>query len=198
MKKTFTTLFLLLIIKFITSNQLSNLKTHFSSMNISVIQENTELNEHKGVCFVKIDDYFFDLNHLSSPIPYTIKSSDNQLINFNFCENVKSNCEFTEGLVLSKERCKRFAEDNENEKTWKLSYNNKNNSVLTVILPQGDVCRRDKNELVKYDTRFELTCDRNESSIKITNEKEFNPLNCLNVIKMSSKYGNNLLIISLY
>jgi hypothetical protein len=138
-------------------------------------------------------NHFFDLNPFNSIKPYHIKSKSGQAIYFNFCSNVETTCQDNEALVVSKERCKRFSENANQEKTWTLSENNKS-TVLTVDLPEGDVCERKINGIVKFQTSFEITCDKNVNDVVVTNEKEFNPKQCHNIIKIRSKYGNMSLI----
>lgn len=144
---------------------------------------------YKGYCFLKMKNNFYDLNPLDSIIPYQLKGYNGQAIHFNFCSNVDTSCINNQAMVVSKDRCKRFSYIAEQEKTWTLQDFSKKNSVLTVTLPEGDVCERKIDRIIKYTTSFEITCDKDVKDIIITNEKEFDPKKCHNLIKIKSKYG---------
>lgn len=158
---------------------------------------NNKTSVYEAICFIKIDDYFYDLNLLKTENPFGLYSSNGQIISFDFCENVKTSCESSKGMIVAKERCKIFPDKIEYEKEWFISTNPQGKNVLSVRLPQGDICMRNQNGLIKYITTFEITCDETVDKVKIINEKDFNPSVCINVIKMRSKYGKLYLLFSL-
>jgi len=92
-------------------------------------------------------------------------------------------------MIVSKEECKRFSDVSTQEKTWSLLETPRKPSVLTITLSEGDNCEKRNDKIIKYTTVFEITCDRTVDEISITNDKEFDPKKCFNVIKIKSKYG---------
>jgi hypothetical protein len=184
---------ILLSIYLVCSDQASNLKSYSASFEVHE-SENTEPKEYLGVCFIKIRNYFYDLNPLSEGIAkqtFTLKNG--QVISYNLCKNVKTTCDANQGLVVSEDRCKKYAGEKEIEKKWSVSENSLGNNILTVVLPPGDVCMRNKNGVVYYNTTFLISCDKIEQNTSIN----FNPSKCDNTISFVSKVGKNCLNLSL-
>jgi hypothetical protein len=193
MKYILTLIVVLFIANYTSSYQVSFLKSGYASLAISEMK-NFETEVFQGLCFVKIHNYFYDLNPLSEIINnsnngFSIQQENGQTLAFNFCENVKTSCESVEGLMVSKERCKKFANNYHFEKSWKITNNSNGTDILILELPPGDICQRNHNNIKRYNSTLELVCDQNESSVKIFTDNKFNPLNCNNVIRMSSKFG---------
>ena len=181
-------LFLLLLIVISKSVNSSFLKDAKQQQETSK-DYSREANLYKGYCFMKMKNNFFDLNPLNSIKPYHLKSNNGQLIYFNFCSNIETSCVHNEAIVVSKERCKRFSDSSDQEKTWVLTEDSEKNSVITVNLPNGDICERKNDRIVQYSTKFEITCDKSVNDLVITNEKEFDSKKCENIIKIRSKHG---------
>lgn len=181
-------LFLIVVINITKTGRASHLKTNQYKEDDSKSSP-IEPKIYKGYCFTKINNNFYDLNPLNSVKSYHLKSKDGQLINFNFCSNVETSCANNEAMIVSKEECKRFSGVSSEEKIWSLNESLSKPSVLTVILSDGDICEKKNEKIINYTTVFEITCDRTVGDISITNDKEFDPKKCFNVIKMKSKYG---------
>jgi len=124
----------------------------------------------------------YPFNQISS---YRMKGKFDFLVNYNFCSNVETACTNMQGLVVSRERCHRYAGSAYEEKTWTFDERTK---TINIEFPEGDVCERRGDQIIKYKTQFLITCDKNES-FKVTNAKVFNPRHCYNSIKVLSKYG---------
>ncbi len=193
MKYILSLILLLFIANNICSYQVSYLKSGYASLAISEIK-NFETQDFQGLCFVKIHNYFYDLNPFSQIISnskngFSIQQDNGQTLGLNFCENVKTNCESVQGLMVSRERCKRFANNYHFEKIWKVSNNSNGTDILILEFPPGDICQRNQNNIKRYNTTLELVCDQNESSVKILTDNKFNPQSCNNIIRMNSKFG---------
>lgn len=181
-------LFLIIVINITKSERSSFLRTE------KFIEDDSksfpiEPKIYKGYCFTKINNNYYDLNPLNSVKPYHLKTNNGQLIYFNFCSNVETTCLNNDAMIVSKERCKRFSDVSNQEKTWSITESPRKPSVLTVTLSDGDVCEKRNDKIIKYTTIFEITCDRNINDIIITNDKEFDTKKCFNIIKLKSKYG---------
>jgi hypothetical protein len=150
--------------------------------------ENNEPTEFRGICFTRIKNYFYDLNKLNSRNGYFVKGKHGQIISFNFCKNIHTQCEENEGLVVSSSRCKKFAGSRNSEKVWIREEDSHKNTKLTLILPEGDICEKNRTSSIRYQTTFEITCDRFLNFV-ITNEKTFDTKKCQNTIKIRSRHG---------
>ena len=198
MKYIWTLIFLILFLNNIFSFQVSYLKSTYASLNISELK-NVQHQIYKGICFVKMHNYFYDLYPLSKIIKntnndLTFTPLNGQILTFNFCENVKTSCDATQGLFVSKERCKKYADIYDIEKIWSLTKNTDGIEILSLVLPPGDICQRNRDGILRYNTTLELICDENQPSVNILKDNKFNPLSCNNIIRMSSKFGNLYLI----
>ena len=188
MKHVYIGLFLLSILIFVKTDSSSYLKKfHNESLTIP-----TEVKMYKGNCFIKIKNNFYDLNPLNAINSYKLKGLNGTPIYFNFCSDVETSCN-NQAMVVSKEKCNRFSGFSNQEKTWTLS-NNTNTSILTVTLPEGDICRKEVDKVIKYTTSFEISCDNKVKDVVFTNEKDFNPKRCNNIIQLKSKYGIEYII----
>jgi hypothetical protein len=151
----------------------------------TVPQNSTEPKSYFGYCFMKMKNNFYDLNPFNRIDASFIKSAvaGGEKIKFNFCSNVDTKCNPNDALAVSPTQCKRFAGKADQEKEWTLSQNANKQDVITLRLPQGDVCANGKN----YQTVYELTCDAKVNYQ--LDSQSFNPNACQNSIKITSKYG---------
>ena len=140
----------------------------------------------KAFCFSKIDFYIFDLYKLGYLENFSINDEKNQSIYLQFCKNKVSNCSNDKKLFSNdKHLCKRFSGLLNSENNIVMTYDLVNRSVLTMSLPLGDYC----NKTAKYQTNYEITCDLG-TELTLSSNQTFNSSNCINTIKMRSKYGN--------
>lgn len=158
--------------------------------------ENSEPDIFRGICLTKIKNYFYDLNKLNTKNGYFVKGKNGQIISFNFCKNIPTQCEDNEGLVVSSSRCKKFAGSRSIEKVWIREEDSNKNTKLTLILPEGDICEKNRTSYIRYQTKFEITCDMYLDFL-VTNEKTFDTKKCQNTIKLRSKHGIEIIIFSL-
>jgi len=88
---------------------------------------------------------------------------------------------------LIEKKCVMYADTWKNDKTWNLTIDaNTHNERLILNLPQAEnSCHSGGPNMITYD----ILCDPNQAKTLILNEDEFDPLKCVNTIKMSSKYA---------
>jgi len=126
---------------------------------------------------------FYNLNPFNTLKPSSVKATVGEKVLYNFCSNVDTSCNKNDALVVTASGCKHFAGKADQDKTWTIAKNSHNQDVITLTLPQGDVCANGKN----YETVYKLTCNS-----KVTyqiDSHEFNPNSCQNHIKITSKYA---------
>lgn len=187
MKQSLLLLIFILTVHSHAAERTNSLKSYSLSVKV---KDEIEPSEHLGICFVKINNFFYDLHPLADKLAkYEFNSKNGQKISFNFCYNVKTNCESSEGLIVSEDRCKKFAGQDNLEKSWTVETDSKGNNILIAKLPKGDVCQRNKDGVTNYETSFRLICDEKQVSSKIINSLDFNPSKCVNEIQISTKYG---------
>jgi hypothetical protein len=146
---------------------------------------------YKGHCFVKIKNFFYDLNTLTSKNGYLLKTINNLTLSFNFCRDIITQCEATTGLLVSTNRCSKLAGNQKIEKTFEISVDEKKNQILTVTLPTGDTCEKTRTGTIPYSTVFQFTCDESSEAL-LTNDGTFDPKSCQNTVKFRSRLGKNL------
>ena len=144
---------------------------------------------HEGHCFAKIKSYYYDLNQLDSNNGYFITDKNGQTLIFNFCKNVKNHCANREGLIVSSSRCQSYGSYHKIDKIWRIEKDHRKNTVLKLILPEGDICQKNRTSVIRYQTTYEITCD-NDVTIRVTNDNSFDSNKCQNTIKLRSKFGN--------
>jgi len=171
----------------LTHSALSD-KANFLRRNSTVVSNDnssnsTEPKEYFGNCFMKMKNNFYDLNPFNTIKPSGVKATVGEKVLYNFCSDVDTNCNKGDALVVTKGGCKRFAGKANQDKQWTLTQNAKNQSVITLRLPQGDVCANGQN----YVTTYILTC--NPKVNYHVNNTAFNPNSCENTIKIASKYA---------
>ena len=189
-------LFLSIFTKMISCYQSSFLRHKQEASNTDSAEDINDLKEsekfepsvYRGHCLVKIKNYFYDLNQLSSKNGYFVKGKNGQTVSFNFCKNVPTQCEDNEGLVVSTSRCCRYAKSQNTEKIWIREEDSKKNTILTLILPEGDICEKNRTSVIRYQTSFQIKCDK-DIEFLVTNEKSFDQNKCQNTIKLKSKFG---------
>jgi len=145
----------------------------------------------KGYALLKLKNKYFDLNPLSSGCRnyHMPKGSNNSNFEFNFCRNIETNCNNTEGLLVDRENCKIYAGDKSKDKTFELVEIIGKKLLLRIKLGEGDICSTSKGQVKRYQTVLEVQCDEQEKFAKIDNPNEFNPERCDNIIQIRSKYG---------
>lgn len=74
---------------------------------------------HQGNCFMKLNNYFYDLYPLSKS-DIIIKGKDGSYNNFNLCKNVETVCHDKKGLFVNKETCSVYSDEYTNEKIWEV------------------------------------------------------------------------------
>jgi len=162
----------------------------------------TDSETSNGNCFVKINNEIYDLTSLSDECRtyYTSGKTPNDNYDFNFCSNVHTNCNTSEGLFVNKDKCQTYGGNSTLDKEFttvssnqlsKRKWGNKtsfsSHKKLRMKLPPGEVCKSNQNQ--RYQIIYELECDPTESIIQVSNNGEFDANKCINVIKMRSKYG---------
>ena len=184
-----------ILIKLIVCFQTSYLRLKTESPITIINQDTNDSNKspsmssfYKGHCFVKINNFFYDLNPLNTKNGYFVLAKNGQTVSFNFCQNIPTQCEKNEGLVVSTARCRRYAGLQKLEKIWIKEQDTKQNTILTLKLPEGDICERNRTSIIRYQTIFQITCDQ-DTDYLVTNPRKFSPSKCVNTIKIKSKYG---------
>ena len=190
--KIFISLLQILFINLVLSSYNTFLKL---KPNINNTLENEPINEPKvysGYCFMKIHNFFYDLTPLltiNDKSAFKTFSNSAEQINFNICgKNAPSVCLNKGGMVVSNMRCTKFAGDIEEDRIWTLGYNKKKNSVITIELPQGEVCKPNNPKPKFYKTFYELTCS-DTKKFEISKDSNFDPNICENIIKINTKYA---------
>lgn len=81
--------------------------------------EEKEPTEHLGNCFMKIHNWFYDLNPITPKNKNMIIRTDSgEVIEFNVCNNVPTDCTATSGLVVEKKNCNLFGGSSFKDKSW--------------------------------------------------------------------------------
>lgn len=156
----------------------------------AAVSEGREPKVHRGVCFIKIKNQFYDLNPLNQIIPWKMIDKKGNKIRFNLCSNIPTKCSKDDALIADPKLCRKFAGKAAQEKTWRLEKDKKSHkNILILNLPEGDRCKKGSRE--NYKTTLQITCTKKET-FKILNEKEFDSNQCENVIKIESKYGKDI------
>jgi hypothetical protein len=155
-------------------------------------------------------NYFINPNPNPNPNSNSSSSNSNNTnkahFELNFCRNVETDCNNTEGLLVDRTNCKVFAKNT--EKIFELlniqsklkrvnSIINSTNSsqvvaqssVLRISLGEGDVCGQAQGKVQKYKTYLEIQCDEQEKFARIENFNDFSPDKCENTLILKSKYG---------
>ncbi len=142
----------------------------------------------KAICLTKINEFLFDLN--SIPIhKFHVKGENGEIIKLNLCKNSISKCHGRKTLVINDKLCKRFSSHKNLEKTFILTNDSQNKSMLRIILPEGDICENSiNNSISRYKTSIDLECDL-DSDLSIDQSQIINSKRCNNSIKIKSKYG---------
>ena len=183
-------LFTILIVSSICEST-SFLKNSNANNEIIDIPETPEPKLYRGICFIKIKGHLYDLNPLNTIKPWSIKDVKGNSIKFNFCSDIETKCSESDVLIANDKSCRKFAGKAEKEKIWTIETDKKTKkSSIILKFPPGDPCGRNKN----YQTTVKLTCDPKAKVPVITNNKTFDKEKCENVIKFTSKDGNNYLI----
>jgi hypothetical protein len=159
---------------------------------------------HAGKCFVKIDNEYYDLNPLSSGCRleiylfrnYYFKTTDKnrEILDLNFCRDLETNCNNTEGMLVNRQTCKRYASLQRNNKIFEVLNKTAKNRVLRVSLPEGDVCMIKNNTEIRYQVILEMECDSREKYAKLEKPKNFSMNQCVNTIRVKSSHGKILFI----
>jgi hypothetical protein len=139
---------------------------------------------------MKINNYFYDLTPLwasNKTSNYKTYTKSGEQINFNICgRNAHSVCSNRNSLVVSNIKCTEYAGDYEDDRIWNLSKNAKNKSVLTLELPNGEVCKQNGSQPIMYKTFYEFTCDKTRWFEVNSNNSVFDTTSCTNTIKMKT------------
>jgi hypothetical protein len=156
-----------------------------SNANNSTNNSTEDPEKHNGYCFMKIQNYFYDLTSLNQQTPFQLKDKNGKFISFNFCSNVQTQCGYG-GLVVNTEKCKFFAGQHEEERAFSVLKENNQTSV-NVKLPEGDVCMTYGNMTVRYQTSYKINCAK--TLFAIDPSTKFDSNSCTNTIVINSKYG---------
>ena len=197
MKYIYLSFLQMLTINLILTTQVSflkkNITVQFNLTNSTIIPtDSDEPSVYQGYCLMKINNIFYDLTPLASynqSFSYKTFTPTGEQINFNICgQNSQSICSNRNSLVISKVKCVKYAGDYEEDRTWKLSKNVLNRSVLSLELPSGEICKKNGSNPILFKTFYEFTCDQNKT-LEINKLSTFNASSCTNTIRMNSKYA---------
>ncbi len=85
-------------------------------------KEDKEPSVYAGNCFMKMHNWFYDLNPIMSKgKSATIKTSTGENIEFNICGNIQTECFSSRGLVVEKKSCNLYAGSSTEDKYWDLT-----------------------------------------------------------------------------
>jgi hypothetical protein len=81
--------------------------------------ESVEPKEYQGNCFMKMNNYFYDLYKIANKDKdMIINSKDGKKINFNLCYNTHTKCEEKRSLMQINSTCTSLAGERYLEKIW--------------------------------------------------------------------------------
>jgi hypothetical protein len=103
---------------FSAASHMSMNKTDTDSIKSSS-QGDEEPKIHAGNCFMKMNNYFYDLYPLSKT-DLIIKGKDGSFNNFNLCKNVDTVCSEKKGTFVNKDTCSVFSNVWTDDKIWTL------------------------------------------------------------------------------
>jgi hypothetical protein len=132
-----------------TGNSVTNPQSvpiYTSKLPTNSTEEDTEPLFYIGNCFMKIHNYFFDLYPISQKGDIKIKTKEGDIVHFNLCKDVNltsipsatpsATCNST-GLLVQKEQCRLFADNEYHEKFWdltsKFKYKIKNKNLKYIL-----------------------------------------------------------------
>jgi hypothetical protein len=107
----------------ITCSDKNNMKKTYNPINSQKVAEEEikEPTHHFGNCFVKIHNWFYDLNPITPKgKELKFKTNSGELIEFNICHDVHTNCTHAKGLIVDKKNCHILAGTHHEDKEWKL------------------------------------------------------------------------------
>jgi hypothetical protein len=105
----------------ITSTATANTEIPNQQLNTTEDLDDKEPKQYLGNCFIKIHNWFYDLNPIT-PKDHNLllKSPTGENIEYNICNDVQTDCTYSRGLLVQKENCNLFANTRLIDKEWVL------------------------------------------------------------------------------
>jgi hypothetical protein len=102
-----------------SASQMSVNSTEINRAETNSTQGDEEPKIHTGNCFMKMNNYFYNLYPLSKS-DLIVKGKDGSFNNFNLCKNVETVCSDKKGIFVNKDTCSVYSNVWTEDKTWNL------------------------------------------------------------------------------
>ena len=155
-------------------------------------QDQVNLSEQVGNCYMKYNNTIYDLSPLNRQGPFYMNTVvPGKKIQFNMCKNSVALCnKEVRGMITSlnveSTNCKQFSDSWSKDKKWAWE----NSESFSLIFPTGGICNPTTNE--KYQVAMSLKCNKDLRAPRIVNDATFDETKCQNTIVIETKEGINI------